>query len=112
MPPSINKLLSNTDFFIASVCFDRYGRNVRDYAVPIWTLPCRHQQSVSGRQRLQSGEITLTKTMAIELAPYGIRANALNPGIIDTGLAERAGLPADMLEAYRSKIPMGRLGAA
>lgn len=54
----------------------------------------------------------MTKTMAIELAPYGIRANALNPGIIDTGLAERAGLSADMLEAYRSKIPMGRLGAA
>ena len=68
------------------------------------------EKNLAAYNASKAGISLLTKTMAIELAPYGIRANALNPGIIDTGLAERAGLPADMLEAYRSKIPMGRPG--
>ncbi len=68
------------------------------------------EKNLAAYNASKAGISLLTKTMAIELAPHGIRANALNPGIIDTGLAEKAGLPADMLDAYRSKIPMGRPG--
>ncbi len=59
----------------------------------------------------KAGVLLLTKTMAIELAPYGIRANSLNPGFIDTGLAERSGVGADLLQCYVEKIPLGRFGA-
>lgn len=58
----------------------------------------------------KAGVLLLTKTMAIELAPYGIRANALNPGFIDTGLAERSGLSREFVRSYVEKIPLGRLG--
>lgn len=58
----------------------------------------------------KAGVLLLTKTIAIELAPYHIRANALNPGMIDTGLAARSGLDASFLDSYVTKIPLGRLG--
>ena len=58
----------------------------------------------------KAGVLLLTKTMAIELAPYGIRANALNPGFIDTGLAQKSGLDTEFIRAYVKKIPMARLG--
>ncbi len=58
----------------------------------------------------KAGILLLTKTIAIELAPFHIRANALNPGMIDTGLAKRAGLDSLFLDGYVDKIPMGRFG--
>lgn len=54
--------------------------------------------------------ILLTKTMAIELAPYRIRVNAVSPGFIKTDLAKEAGGEEDFLKAYTSKIPLGRPG--
>ena len=58
----------------------------------------------------KGGVVLLTKTMAIELAPYGIRVNSVCPGFILTDLAREAGLPPDEIDAYARKIPMGRTG--
>jgi 3-oxoacyl-[acyl-carrier protein] reductase len=58
----------------------------------------------------KAGVVLLTKTMAIELAPYGVRVNCVCPGFIDTGLAREAGAGEDFLRTYAQKIPMGRFG--
>ena len=57
----------------------------------------------------KAGVINYTKTAALELAPHGIRVNALAPDITLTeGLSGLAGRPAR--QAPRHMIPMGRPG--
>jgi NAD(P)-dependent dehydrogenase (short-subunit alcohol dehydrogenase family) len=60
--------------------------------------------------------ISLTRSMALDFAPDGIRVNAILPGAIDTPLLNRsfarAPDPAAAREASRSRHPMGRLGRA
>lgn len=68
------------------------------------------EKNLAAYNASKAGILLLTKTMAIELAPYGIRANALNPGVIETDLAQKAGLPDEAIQGYVSKIPLGRLG--
>jgi 3-oxoacyl-[acyl-carrier protein] reductase len=61
----------------------------------------------------KGGVLLLTKTMAVELGPLGIRVNALCPGYISTPLntAIAAGLGADFEAAYaRDRIPLRRTG--
>ena len=51
----------------------------------------------------------LTRTMAIELGPLGVRVNALALGFIDVPTTRNA-VPDERLRAYVQKTSMGRLG--
>lgn len=59
----------------------------------------------------KAGIYGLTRTMALDLAPKGIRVNALSPGYVDTALNEVA-LGHDLMERMRtqfSRTPMNRM---
>jgi 3-oxoacyl-[acyl-carrier protein] reductase len=54
---------------------------------------------------------TFTRGLARELAPEGIRVNAVSPGVIATPFHDRYSTP-QMLESMRQTIPMARLGTS
>ena len=62
----------------------------------------------------KGGLVALSKTLAREHARQNITVNVVCPGPTDTallaGVAEGARDPAKLLEAFRSAIPLGRLG--
>ncbi|MDR3534404.1 MAG: SDR family NAD(P)-dependent oxidoreductase [Rhodopila sp.] len=64
----------------------------------------------------KGGQVALMRAIALEGAPYGIRANALLPGAIDTPMLHREAAfahdPAVMLRRFAEAHPMNRLGRA
>lgn len=50
----------------------------------------------------------ITKSLARELAPKGVRVNAVAPGITETDMV--ASLPKEMIEPLIKTIPLGRIG--
>jgi 3-oxoacyl-[acyl-carrier protein] reductase len=57
----------------------------------------------------KGGLITYTKSQAKELAPYGVRVNAISPGVIDTPFHEVFSTP-EMMRNFVAMIPLGRVG--
>ncbi len=56
----------------------------------------------------KAGMIALAKSVAQEMGPKGIRANAIAPGFIETAMT--AALPDEVREEWKKKIPLRRGG--
>ena len=54
----------------------------------------------------------LTQQMAIEWGPFGIRVNAVAPGLIDAGMSEPIYADPEARAARSGRVPLGRLGSA
>lgn len=56
----------------------------------------------------KGGVLSMTRQMALELAPHGIRANSIAPGLTDTA-QPRYGMSEDELLAAGRLLPLGRV---
>jgi 3-oxoacyl-[acyl-carrier protein] reductase len=56
----------------------------------------------------KAGVISLTKSLAKNAGPHGIRVNCVNPGVIDTAMTRP--WPPEVREALAAQTPLGRLG--
>ncbi len=58
----------------------------------------------------KGGLLAFTRSLAVELAPRGVRVNAVVPGMLDVGMATR--MPRRISERWKEHIPLGRVGRA
>lgn len=58
----------------------------------------------------KGGVRLLTKALAMELGPMGIRVNAIGPGFTATPLNAEARQNADYMANFTGRIPLGRIG--
>ena len=81
--------------------------NIINVVAVVW----RGLPQVSHTCAARAGQIYLSKTVAVEWAPYKIRVNCVAPGTIATELAAKAVLTSDEAKArIMSRTPMKRLG--
>ncbi len=88
----------------------RYGR-----IVSLSSTSALGNRGQSNYSTAKAGLQGLTKTLAIELGPFGITANAVAPGYIDTEMtratSQRMGFdPQERMEAAAKEIPVRRVG--
>lgn len=76
--------------------------NLSSSAVQGWERSAHYSAS-------KGGVVSLTRTMAIDLAASGIRANAIAPGLTDTA-QPRSGYNQAQLEDFTRHIPARRMG--
>ena len=60
----------------------------------------------------KGGIFSLTKSMALELAPHNINVNAVAPGYVRTAMTEAAFKDKDRYDWMLSRIPLARFGTA
>lgn len=66
--------------------------------------------SQSAYAAAKGGLLALTRALGAELAPRGIRVNAVVPGVLDVGMAAR--MPHEARDRWLAQIPAGRAGTA
>ena len=59
----------------------------------------------------KNGIVGITRSMALALAPHGIRVNAIAPGLTDTAQPRFGNTDAELLEMGKA-LPLGRMGRA
>ncbi len=60
----------------------------------------------------KAGVINFTKSLALELAPYGIRVNSVSPGIVDAPLPEKGLQYEKFVKMIEENTALGRMGEA
>ena len=55
----------------------------------------------------KGGVVSMTRAMALELAPHEIRVNAIAPGLTDTAQPRYGNTDVELIEMARSTIPLG-----
>ncbi|PIU98680.1 hypothetical protein COS61_00070 [Candidatus Wolfebacteria bacterium CG03_land_8_20_14_0_80_40_12] len=58
----------------------------------------------------KGGIAGMTEALAVELAPYNIRVNAISPGMIETPMISSIKQDSKTVEAMLAKVPMRRVG--
>lgn len=58
----------------------------------------------------KGGIVAMTEALAVELAPYNIRVNAVSPGMIDTPMIDQVKQDKNQMEGIMARIPMHRVG--
>jgi 3-oxoacyl-[acyl-carrier protein] reductase len=100
-------------FLLTQACLRGMVERRRGFVVSISSVAARFGGGIGSiAYSSAKGAIsTMTKGLAREFAPYGIRINAVSPGAVDTHYHRQFSSP-KALENFARATPMGRLGTA
>ena len=83
------------------------GSIIATSSVSAWSA----QPELVHYQAAKAGVEMLVRGMALELAPHGIRVNAIAPGLVETNLTTRIFQHAGTARRPRQPHPLGRAGS-
>lgn len=72
----------------------------------------RGEANVSNYAASKGGQISFTKSLAVELAPHGINVNAVAPGWVDTEMNSEVFADIEYRRSIEATIPLGRVATA
>ena len=72
----------------------------------------RGEANVSNYAASKGGQISFTKSLAVELAAHGITVNAVAPGWVETEMTAQVFKDEDFRRSVEEKIPLGRIATA
>ena len=92
----------------ATKFFDSAGGNIINISSVVSTLGFPNASVYSGTKGAVDA---ITRSLAKELGPRGIRVNAINPGMVETEGTHSAGIAeSDMRKQVEAQTPLGRIG--
>ena len=102
-----------SSFFLAQAVLRGMVARKRGYIVNVSSVAARFGGGLGALAyaSAKAAVSAMTKGLAKEFAPQGIRVNCVSPGTIDTGYHKAFSTP-EVLESVRSATPAGRLGTA
>jgi 3-oxoacyl-[acyl-carrier protein] reductase len=91
--------------FVSPIMIDQKGGNI----VNVASIAGKEvSEGIAAYSATKAGVIALSRSFAKELAPYGIRVNAVSPALTDTPMVS---FMSDELKKFLiTKIPIGRMG--
>ena len=72
----------------------------------------RGEANVSNYAASKGGQISFTKSLASELAPFGINVNAVAPGWVETEMNRGVFAAAEFRRSIEQSIPLKRIASA
>jgi 3-oxoacyl-[acyl-carrier protein] reductase len=93
---------------VPSMKRQRFGRIV----IVSSTAGQRGEANVSNYAASKGGQLSFTKSLATELAGYGITVNAVAPGWVETEMNREVFADGSYREAIEKTIPLGRVASA
>src|SRR5437867_5798560 len=92
----------------AAKLFDSTGGSIINISSVVSTLGFPNASVYSGTKGAVDA---ITRSLAKELGPRGIRVNAINPGMVETEGTHAAGIAeSDMRKQVEAQTPLGRIG--
>jgi 3-oxoacyl-[acyl-carrier protein] reductase len=97
-------------FYLINAVVPSMKRNGRGWLINVTSTAGVRGEALHSHYAASKGALhALTKSLAVELAPYGIRVNCVAPGWVDTDMCAGVFAEPGMKEKVRQTIPLRRI---